>query len=41
VRQVGRYELVRELGRGGGGVVYEAVLTAAGGFRKRVALKEL
>ncbi|MCB9688952.1 MAG: tetratricopeptide repeat protein [Alphaproteobacteria bacterium] len=39
--RVGRYELVRELGRGGSGVVFEATLHGPAGFRKQVALKLL
>ena len=41
VERLGRYELIRVLGKGGLGTVYEAVLTAAGGFRKAVAVKLL
>ncbi len=39
--RIGRYELVRLLGSGGQGRVYEAVLHGPGGFRKPVALKLL
>ena len=39
-RQLGPYQLEREIGRGGMGVVYEAV-RADGSFRKRVAIKIL
>ncbi|MEQ1567578.1 MAG: protein kinase, partial [Myxococcota bacterium] len=38
---LGRYELVRTLGRGASGRVMEAVLHGPRGFRKRVALKLL
>ncbi|MCA9490597.1 MAG: serine/threonine protein kinase, partial [Myxococcales bacterium] len=40
-RRLGRYELVRVLGRGAAGVVVQAVLHGPAGFRKRVALKLL
>ena len=36
---VGRYELVRELGSGGAGTVFEAVFHGPAGFAKSVALK--
>lgn len=39
--QLGRYEVVRLLGEGGAGSVYEAVLHGPAGFRKPVALKVL
>jgi predicted ATPase len=39
--RLGRYTLRAELGRGSGGVVYDALLLGIGGFRKRVALKVL
>jgi tetratricopeptide (TPR) repeat protein len=41
VDRIGRYEILGTLGEGAYGVVYEAYLTAAGGFRKAVALKVL
>jgi tetratricopeptide (TPR) repeat protein len=41
MQRLGRYELIRVLGTGGQGTVYEAVLTGPGGFRKPVALKRL
>jgi eukaryotic-like serine/threonine-protein kinase len=34
-----RYEIVREIARGGMGIVYEAIQVGAEGFEKRVALK--
>ena len=39
--KIGRYEIVRPLGRGGGGRVVEAILHGPAGFRKSVALKVL
>ncbi len=39
--QLGRYQLIAELARGGMGVVYLAVLRGPGGFNKIVVLKEL
>lgn len=38
---LGRYQLIAELARGGMGVVYLAVLRGPGGFHKLVVLKEL
>ena len=39
--RVGRYEMVRRLGAGGAGEVWEAVLHGPEGFRRPVALKVL
>lgn len=41
VRQIGRYEVIQRIGRGGMGSVYLARLTAKGGFRRLFALKLL
>jgi tetratricopeptide (TPR) repeat protein len=41
MERIGRYAIVRELGKGGQGRVYEAVLQGPGGFRRTVALKVL
>jgi tetratricopeptide (TPR) repeat protein len=37
--QLGRYHILRELGKGGHGRVYEAIFRGPGGVSKRVALK--
>jgi serine/threonine protein kinase/tetratricopeptide (TPR) repeat protein len=37
----GEFEIVRAIGRGGAGEIFEAVRTGPAGFRKRVALKRL
>jgi eukaryotic-like serine/threonine-protein kinase len=41
VAQLGRYELIAEIARGGMGVVYLASANGTGGFRKLVVVKEL
>jgi tetratricopeptide (TPR) repeat protein len=41
MKRLGRYELIRTLGRGGRGRAFEAILHGPGGFRKHVALKLL
>jgi serine/threonine-protein kinase len=41
VREIGRYQLVAELARGGMGVVYLAATQGPGGFRKLLVIKEL
>ncbi len=40
-RDLGKYRLIAEIGRGGMGVVYLAVLRGLDGFRKLVVVKEL
>ena len=40
-RDLGKYRLIAEIGRGGMGVVYLAVLRGLDGFRKLVVIKEL
>ena len=41
MQQVGRYRLTRRLGQGGMAEVFEAVAEGEGGFRRRVAIKQV
>ena len=41
MKQIGRYEVVEQIGRGAMGEVYRAFLHGVAGFQKLVALKVL